>query len=388
MKKGKSWLTVLIVFMMVVLSACGSNPSSNGTAQPSGNSQAPASNEKVEFSFFFTGSANVEALWKAMVPEFEKKHPNIKVKLVHIPTGQSGQATLDSLVAAKKANQTSVDVDLYEGLINELVFGEQEGIFNKVDETKIPNLASVQESYMKTSRGLGIPFRANSVVLAYNGDKVQNPPTTPAELHDWIRNNPGRFGYNDPATGGSGSSFVVTSIYNFLPPEAMDSTDPSIMEQWDKGFQLLKDLGPSMYQGGVYPKTNQGTLDLLAKGEVDMIPAWSDMALEQIDKKLLPASTKLTQIDPPFTGGPAYLMIPELSSKKEAVYTFVNFVLSPEGQTIIMEKMYGYPSIEWSNFSPEMQEKFKDVAKGYRFFQGGNLNVELMKRWQNEIAAG
>lgn len=383
-------MVVIGMLALVLVAACG-NSESNSSATDNEDDKKEgntAEQEEVEFSFFFTGSANVEQLWKAMVPAFEKAHPNIKVDLVHIPTGQSGQATLDNLVAAKKANQESVDIDLYEGLVNELVFGEKEGIFEKVDETKIPNLANVQDTYMETSRDLGVPFRANSVVLAYNKEKVENPPTTTEEMYDWIQNNPGRFAYNDPATGGSGASFVITSVYNYLDEEAMSTSDPSVMEQWGEGFEMLKELEPSMYQEGVYPKTNQGTLDLLANGEVDMIPAWSDMALEQIDKGLLPESTELTQIDPPFTGGPAYLMVPKLSQKKDAVYTFIDFVLSPEGQQIIMDKMYGYPAIEWSNFPEETQKQFEDVDKGYRFFQGGELHTELMKRWQNEIAAG
>ena len=41
-----------------------------------------------------------------------------------------------------------------------------------------------------------------------------------------------------------------------------------------------------MYQSSgkvVYPEQNQGTLDLLANKEVDMVPAWADMALTQME---------------------------------------------------------------------------------------------------------
>ncbi|WP_199624605.1 extracellular solute-binding protein [Paenibacillus alkalitolerans] len=318
---------------------------------------------------------------------FEEKNKNVKVKLVHIPSGQGGQSTLDRLLAAKEAGQKSVDIDLYEAGINDLLVGEKNGLFHKLDTESIPNIAKVDENYMKDVNSMAIPYRASSVILAYNGEKVANPPQTAEQLYEWIRSNPSRFAYNDPATGGSGSSFVVTAIYNFLPPEAMHSQDPAIMEQWDQGFNLLKELHPFMYMEGIYPKKNQGTLDLLANGEVDMIPAWSDMALEQINKKLLPETTKLTQIEPAFTGGPTLLMIPEMSAKKEATYQFLDFVLSQEAQVVIVNNMFGYPGIKWSEMPGDLQKKFESVAKGYRQFQGGELGSEINKRWQEEVAA-
>lgn len=154
---------------------------------------------------------------------------------------------------------------------------------------------------MKDLNYKAVPYRSSSVLLAYNSEKVPSPPTTLDDLYAWIHEHPGRFAYNDPATGGSGESFVLTTLYKSLPEDAIHNQDPNIMKEWDKGFEQLKSLGKDMYQKGVYPKKNQGTLDLLANGEVDMIPAWSDMALEQINKKLLPETTKLAQIEPAFS---------------------------------------------------------------------------------------
>ena len=64
----------------------------------------------------------------------------------------------------------------------------------------------------------------------------------------------------------------------------------------------------------VYPNKNQGTLDLLANKEVDMIPAWADMAITQMKQGTLPESIKITQIDPSFTGSPVVLGIPSIGS--------------------------------------------------------------------------
>lgn len=351
------------------------------------NTAKPAAGQKQdEFQFYFTGSLNVKQLWETIVPMFEKANPNIKVKMVYIDSGAGGQSTLDRITAAKQAGQKSGDIDLYESSLSDLTKGMKSDLWASFDKTKIPNLAKIDENNLKNLDGKGIPYRASAVVLAYNSAKVKNPPKTADELYDWIRKNPGRFAYNDPSTGGSGDSFVQTAIYNFLPPEANTSQDPKWEDQWNKGFSLLKELGPYMYQKGVYPKKNQGTLDLMANGEVDMIPAWSDQGLEQINKKLLPETTKLTQIQPSFTGGPTYLMAPKLSEHQDSVAKFLDFVLTPDAQAVIIQKMYGYPGIKWSEMPSSLREQFKDVAAGYRTFNLGDLGKEIQKRWQQEVA--
>ncbi|CAH1232365.1 hypothetical protein PAECIP111891_07003 [Paenibacillus allorhizoplanae] len=378
MVRMKKRLNVALASVLVLSTLVGC---SSGANKPASGSQ-----KQDEFQFYFTGSLNVKQLWETLIPMFEKANPNIKVKMVYIDSGSGGQSTIDRITAAKQANQKSGDIDLYESSLSDLTKGMKGDLWASFDKAKIPNLSKIDENNLKNLDGKGIPYRASAVVLAYNSAKVTNPPKTADELYDWIRKHPGRFAYNDPATGGSGDSFVQTAIYNFLPPEANTSQDPKWMEQWSKGFSLLKELHPSMYQKGVYPKKNQGTLDLMANGEVDMIPAWSDQGLEQISKKLLPETTKLTQISPSFTGGPTYLMAPKLSEHLDSVAKFLDFVLTPDAQTVIIQKMYGYPGIKWSEMPSKLRDEFKDVAAGYRTFNLGDLGKEIQKRWQQEVA--
>ncbi len=94
-----------------------------------------------------------------------------------------------------------------------------------------------------------------------------------------------------------------------------------------------------------------------------MIPAWSDMVLEQTDKGQLPKSIKMKQIQPGFNGGPTYLMVPKLSEKKDAVNKFLNFVVSPEAQAVVVNKMHGFPGIELANMPKEVQDAFKGAAQ-------------------------
>mgnify|MGYP000615180357 FL=1 len=142
------------------------------------------------------------------------------------------------------------------------------------------------------------------------------------ELVQWMKENPGRFAYNAPGTGGAGDSFVRTSVYNYMPEEAITSDDPSWEDQWSEGFDFLKSIHPYMYQSGgsvVYPSKNQGTLDLLNQGEIDMCPNWADMVLSQRAEGTLKDTIKITQIDPSLTGSLQSLAIPTFGLTKTAL---------------------------------------------------------------------
>ncbi|ACT01550.1 extracellular solute-binding protein [Paenibacillus sp. JDR-2] len=395
MLSKKSTLTLLTVTTVTaaLLAGCGNSNKSdtaNAGATNAGatnTASADPSAQQVEFSFYFTGSENVKNLWDTIIPMFEKDHPNIKVKEVYIPSGTGAQPTYDRILAAKQAGKGSGGIDLYEDGLSNVTQGQKDDLWETLDPAKIGNLASVDANTMKDVSNLAIPYRSSAVVLAYNSEKVQTPPKTLDELFAWIKANPERFAYNDPSTGGAGSSFVTTTLYDKLSEDAIHNSDPSIEKEWDKGFDTLKELGKYVYGKGIYPKKNQGTLDLLISGEVDMIPAWSDMALEQIGNGQLPATTKIAQITPGFNGGPTYLMVPKLSEKKDAVNEFLNFVLSPEAQSVVVTKMHGFPGIQLSNMPQDIQDSFKGVAEGFRTFNIGDLGNEINKRWQSDVAA-
>ena len=369
---------------VLLLAACGNAETTTNVSASSGTNEE----EITKITLYSSGSQNVKSFWESVLPKFEATHKNIDVELVFVPSGTGGQSTLDRIVAAKKSNKDS-KVDIYEGGLDDILRGVDEGgLFYELETKDIPNLENVQEANLAGTENLAVPYRASSVVLAYNSENVKNAPDTAEELSEWIKENPGRFAYNDPSTGGAGSSFVLTTVYNQLDADAMNVKDESIKESWGEGLQILKDMAPSLYKKGVYPKKNQGTLDLLANGEVDMVPAWSDMALEQINAKLLPDTIQLKQISPAFTGGPSYLMIANNGNniRKEAANVFLNFVLTQEIQELVIDQMYGYPGIEWEFLSEEDQEKFKDVSAEYRIFNGGELGSELTKEWQKEVA--
>lgn len=352
------------------------------------------------------GSPNVVTLWaggsdnvRQAMSEIQTAFNNseygedYELNVEFVLSGAGAQSVQDRLLAAYEAGEENTDFDMvllsdaeYASYISE----SDEDLFNPIDFSKVPNAENLLSS-VAVGEDYLLPYRGTTVVLAYNSDVVQTPPQTSEELYQWIKDNPGRFSYNSPGSGGAGSSFVATSVYNFLPEEALTSDDPDWKTEWDQGFDLLEELHPYLYQTGgqtIYPNTNQGTLDLLAAQEVDMIPAWADMSIQQLSEGTLPESIKITQIDPAFTGNVDALSMPSIGqASDEARHAVMDFMVSKEVQEILLDQMAAIPLIDSSDFESNNTTLLEglDISK-FRVTSTGTLGTELTERWDEEIA--
>jgi len=228
---------------------------------------APSAEKPVTINLYTNGSDNVRIVWENVMEAFQKTNPGVTVVQQYMASGAGGRTDRDKIIAAYKSGQKEIDIDIFADIDeNELTRVKLEAgpdALLTLDATKIPNMANITaRSVVLPNKAL--PFRGTAVFIAYNSDKVPNPPKTTKELYAWIKANPGMFTYNDPGTGGAGSSFVTTTIYNPLPAEALASTDEKWMKEWDSGFAMLKELHPFLFKASgkvQYAVKNQGALD-------------------------------------------------------------------------------------------------------------------------------
>jgi ABC-type uncharacterized transport system YnjBCD substrate-binding protein len=61
--------------------------------------------------------------------------------------------------------------------------------------------------------GYVMPMFHSQIAIAYNPKYVSTPPRSYGELVEWVKANPGKFGYNGIKGGMSGVGFVVGWIY-------------------------------------------------------------------------------------------------------------------------------------------------------------------------------
>ncbi len=350
-----------------------------------------ANSGKSTVTVWASGSDNVRVQFEKQIETFNASQDQYEAKLQFITSGTGAESLYDRLIAAKKAGQTDTDFDVIELGGDEVTkYVEQGGedFFVSLDKEQIPNSSNltVKATYRDD---LVIPYRGTTVGLAYNSETVTDVPTTAEELYQWIKDHPGRFAYNTPSSGGAGGSFVTTAVYNFLPEEALTSSDTKWEDQWTEGFNLLKELHPYMYQSSgkvVYPNKNQGTLDLLANKEVDMIPAWADMTFTQLKQGTLPSSIKFTQITPSFTGNAVCLGIPSMGSNTQGAYEFINYMISAEAQNIALDTMSAIPVIDFDELDSSLTADIKDLKiTEFRVSSMGEVGTALYEAWDKEI---
>jgi putative spermidine/putrescine transport system substrate-binding protein len=330
-----------------------------GSSVPS----APAASKTIEL--LISADTNIQTLWNTvLIPAFEKEYPGYKVNVTFDRNGLRDAQTFAKIVAAKETRRDP-GVDLIDGGI--AVRLSQAGLLYRPSPSLIPNLREVSKLLIKQANGT-IPYRASTVLLAYNSKTVTKVPKTLDELLAWIKANPGKFTYNVPSGGGSGYSFAQTVVdMNLTADERVAMSlapDKNIQTKWAKGLETLRDLNKYTYgKNGTYPANNVATLNLLSTGEVDMGTVWSDMFASAKAAGTMPAHIKVVNIkSPSLTGGPATLGIPINGSNRTGGRLLANFVLSPAMQNAIMGgALKGIPVVNGKKLDQTLFDNFKDI---------------------------
>ncbi|WP_223403481.1 extracellular solute-binding protein [Occultella gossypii] len=360
---SKRLLTVGLAGICTVALATACGPVSSSDAGDDGTDEGSEGTTTV--TVFISGDTNLVDLWEqGIIPAYEEANPDVQVDVTLDLHGEHDQQTVAKLVTATEAGDDP-GFDLVDaGFV--ISSAAEAGTLLEVDPATVSGLATVPENTITAGKGVGIPYRASSVLLAYDSTVIDNPPATLEELLTWIEANPGQFAYNSPSTGGSGGAFVTTVLDSYLTQEEQDGLrvgyDEALQESWTPGFDRLAELGASVYQGGVYPNGNSQVLELLGNGSISMAPVWSDQFITAVETGLISEDVHYAQIsDPSFTGSASYLGIPRTADNTEGAIDLVNFVLSPEGQTIIAEQISGYPVIALDELPEDVAAQFADA---------------------------
>ena len=388
----KRLFAILTASALLVGTLAGCGGSKDASTSESGGETGTVKDVQV----WATGSDNVRQTFEKLVDDFNANSEyagTYEAKLNFILSGTGGGTLADQLVAAYKAGQTDTEfdvVDLGDDDLTKILSLTDESVLEDLDMSKIPNAEGVTAEPV-AAKGKIQPYRGTTVILAYNSETVPEDevPTTMDELVEWIKAHPGRFAYNTPGTGGAGDSFVRNSIYNFIDDDSsLMRYDPNCMEKWDEGFAFLKELHPYMYKSGssvVYPNKNQGTLDLLTQGEIDMCPNWADMVLSQRKAGTVPEKIKITTIEPSFTGSVQGIAVPSYSGNKEGGFAFIDYLLSPEAQTILVQDMAAIPLVTEGVDLTGAEELMSMDVSNFRTQALGDLVTDLNARWDEEI---
>lgn len=360
-----------VLALLAGLTACAGN--GPGAASSSGSSPQSV-------RLYLGDDTNIQDLWQnTLIPAFEKANPGVTVDLQFDLHAANRTQTIAKLAAAAQ-QQKDPGIDLVEGITPD---AGKAGLLADVSAA-VPEFAGFDPKVLAPVGANAVPYRASSVLLAYDTTKVQSPPKTLDELLQWIKDHPGQFAYNPPSTGGSGAAFVSTVLDKYVPADVRDQMTTGYHKElesnWDKGWATLVGLNPYVFQKGVYPNGNNGTIELLASGQVSMIPVWSDQFISGQAAGTIPKTVSAAQIEnPPFTGGATGIGVVKSSSRQDLATKLVNFVLEPAQQQAIATKIAGYPVIPLAKLPADIQAKFgaahpEQLRPTYNFDHGKDLN--------------
>lgn len=358
-----------------------------GASACSGNGGGATSSKPQALNVYANGDTNVQGLWeKTLIPGFKAANPGVDVTLQFDLHDENSSQVLAKLAAATQQKKDP-GLDLVESLAQD---AGQAGLLAD-PKTAVPNLANVDPKLVAAAGTNAMPYRASSVLLAYNAEKVTNPPKTLDQLLAWIKAHPGKFTYNSPKTGGSGGSFVTTVLDKDVPAadraKMTTGYHKELEKDWDQGWKTLASLNPYVYQKGVYPNGNNGTLDLLHSGQIWMAPAWSDQFLSGQQTGVVSKSAKVVQIaNPSFTGGATGIGVPKASTKQELAFKFCNWILEPAQQAAIAKQIAGYPVITLSKLPADVQKEFRAARPDQlRPDYNSDHSNDLQSQWDEKV---
>jgi len=336
-----------------------------------------------------------------LAPQFEKANPGTKIVAVGTGPGDGGsQKIYEKLSAQSKAGVDKWDFDVV--VVHQKMAGQMVGESLLASYTsKIPTGALVTRDTAKNALGANVsgfvmPMFHSQTAIAYNADLVKDVPNSYAELAEWVKKNPKKFGYNGIKGGMSGVAFVTGWVYAFggdagkLMQGPYDAASKTL---WDGSFANLKEFNKDV----VITPGNAGTLDMLNRGEIVMGPVWVDMFYTWLADGKLPPNLKLKIVSPGMPGQPMYYAIPAKAANAALAEKFIAMATSPEVQAEgIVKRFNWYPGIDAKHLEGKLdaaawKKLFSDIspddlaAKGKPFPLGQYFN-EILEGYEKKVA--
>ena len=267
-------------------------------------------------SIMSNGGYYLETLQKYVIQPFEKKY-GVKVLVT-----ESFSVGMLNRLRAEKQNPS---VDLVS--IGEIaaVAGRPEGLFDKMDAAKIPNLANVAK-HLRNKDGYGVQSVVSPIVIVYNKEKVKTPPAAWADF--WNPEYKGKVVIAD-IDNTMGPMFLVTAA-------RMNGGNESNI---DPGFQKMLQLKPNLSY--IYKGEGQEVPQGVAQGDI-----WVSHMMLVKAQELVKGGAKVGIVIPKEGAHPLPYTLEIVKGAKnlDLANKFVDMALSPEAQLGFAKDLYVTPA--------------------------------------------
>ena len=291
--KKRAISLVLALTTALTFTACGSSNKGG---------EAKKEEKKLVIS---TWGLNEDLLKQNVFKPFEEKN-NVKIVL---ETGNNSERL------TKLKNNPNSEVDLMYLAESFSEQGATDGIFEKIDLSKIPNAAKLNsKAKALADNGYNVPYTLNRIAIAYNPTKVNFEIKSWKDL--WRPELKGKIAIPD-----------ITTTFGPAMVFAAAEKARTGKENMDAAFKALEALKPNVVK--TYSKSSDLT-NMFASGEIVAAPT-ADFVYGNISK----ATPEVKYINPEEGAFLNFntISINKNSKNKDLALEFINYALSEEVQT-------------------------------------------------------
>ena len=314
---------------------------------------------------------------------FRETVRDVELNVVGTGTGEpASRAIYTKIRAQADAGRRPWDIDV--ALVSMAVASQmvKEGLLHRyVPQMKHAALvkgAEVREAFGVTVDGYVVPMFHNQIAIAYNPAHVSRPPRSFEDLVEWVRANPGKFGYNGIKGGVSGVGFTMawvywkTGLYKTLTQGPFDRAhEPRIRE----AITALRDFN----RQATITSGNAGTLDALNRGAIWMGAVWIDQLVAWKNEGRMDPSITPVLIAPGLPIYPLYLVVPREAASRDLAVRYIDYIATPEVQArAIVERFGWYPGVDPDRVLPLISPRARDLL-----FKG--VTAEDLARYSRQM---
>jgi putative spermidine/putrescine transport system substrate-binding protein len=251
---------------------------------------------------------------------------------------------------------------------------------------------SVSRDFGEPVDSLASPWGMRQMVMVHDEKRTPQPPSTMADLLDWIREHPGRFAYPAPPDA-AGSAFVRQVFYH-VGGGAAPWQGPFDASRFETAaadcYKLLREIAPFLWhEGRTYPESATRLDTLFADREVDFsVNLQPAAASRNIAAGRYPDSVRTLVFKEGTIGGAHFVAIPFNAAHKAGAMVVANFLLSPEAQLEMADpQVWGELAvIDPSRLDTTWREKFRRLQRGIATLPDSVLESHRLPEPASEIA--
>ena len=309
------------------------------------------------------------------------------VEVERVPITDTADA-VRRVTAEQDAGREDGSVDLIWINGNNFAAGKEAGLWLTDWARRLPNAELVDWDDETVAADFGVPvdgqespWTRGAFVFAYDPQRLPEPPSTFEQLHEWARENPGRFTYPAPPDF-TGSAFVRQAV------QALGE---------DEAFALLADLRPVQWREGVaFPGSEAELSQLFGDGQVDIAMSYDPTFVATgVAQGTFAPRVRPFVLEHGTLQNTSYVTIPANATNVEAALVVADLLLEPELQALLEDPaIWGMPSVlDADQLTAEEQELF-EVREGEHILADlGERLAELPaervdaldQRWRREV---